>query len=149
MDQEFFNGKGKNKKGSTQREMDMKKTICIVFAILALLFSSVLPGYARDRGHYHGSGHYHGPRYYFGGGVWIGPGWGGWGPWWLGPPYYPEPPVVIQQQPPVYVEPTPQPEEQSYWYYCPNPPGYYPYVKKCPNGWMKVIPSPVPPDEGD
>jgi hypothetical protein len=24
--------------------------------------------------------------------------------------------------------------------------GYYPYMKKCPKGWMKVVPSPEPPD---
>ena len=129
-----------------QREMDMKKAICLVLAVFVLLFAGTLPAYARGWGDHHGS------RFVFSGGVWIGPGWGGWGPWW-GPlyypyyPYYPEPPVVIQQQPSVYVQPTPQPEEQNYWYYCPNPPGYYPYVKQCPKGWMKVVPSPVPSDE--
>jgi hypothetical protein len=38
-----------------------------------------------------------------------------------------------------------QPVEPIYWYYCQNPQGYYPYVKQCPNGWMKVVPSPPPP----
>jgi hypothetical protein len=51
----------------------------------------------------------------------------------------------------VYVEPTPQqavpsqPMETSYWYYCQKPQGYYPYVQECPTGWMKVVPSPPPP----
>ena len=84
--------------------------------------------------------------------VWIGPGWGAWGPGWGGwgfpvYPYYATPEVIIQQQPQVYVEPQQtQPEEEGYWYYCPNPQGYYPYVKKCPTGWMKVVPSPPQPD---
>jgi hypothetical protein len=108
----------------------MKKVICLVLALLVLFLASTLPAYA-----------------YWRGGVWIEPGWG---PWWdpqypYGP-YYSEPPVVIQQQPPTYVEPTPQQKEQYYWYYCKNPEGYYPYLKKCPGGWLKVIP-PVPPDE--
>jgi hypothetical protein len=40
-----------------------------------------------------------------------------------------------------------QSEEPSYWYYCQNPQGYYPYVKQCPSGWTKVPPSAVPPDQ--
>jgi hypothetical protein len=40
-------------------------------------------------------------------------------------------------EPPVYSAP-----EQAYWYYCQDPQGYYPYVKSCPGGWMKVIPTP-------
>ena len=102
-------------------------------------------------GPYYGGGHYYRRGPYYGPGIWIGPGWG---PWWWGAPYYPyypyySEPVVIQQQPSVYVQPTPQQEEQSYWYYCPNPQGYYPYVKQCPKGWMKVVPSPVPQDGGE
>lgn len=135
----------------------MKRAISIVFSVLVLLSLSILPVFADRRGH---GGHHYGSRFVFSSSVWIGPGWDGWGPWW-GPhyypyypyypnyyyyPYYTEPPVVIQQQPPTYVEPTPQPEEQYYWYYCPNPQGYYPYVKKCPSGWLKVIP-PAPPEE--
>jgi hypothetical protein len=103
---------------------------------LVLSLAISLPAYA------HG-------RVFFRGDVLIGPGWG---PWWWGPPYYPygpyysEPPVVVPQQPPAYVEPSPQPEAQYYWYFCQKPEGYYPYVKKCPDGWLKVIP-PVPQDE--
>jgi len=29
-----------------------------------------------------------------------------------------------------------------YWYYCEDPPGYYPYVKYCNTGWQAVPPAP-------
>ena len=159
----------------------MKNAIFLVLVILVFLFANTIPGFAADGGGrgggghgggygggsgYHGGGSYHGSGSWHGGGghhdgsswhgsIWIGPGWGGWGPWW-GPayypypypyyypnyPYYPETPVVIQQQPRTYV----QPEEQYFWYYCKKPEGYYPYIKECPGGWLKVVP-PAPPDE--
>ncbi len=108
-------------------------------------------------GYHHGapsSGYYHGAAWhggYHGGGghghfgVVIGApfwGWGwGWGPW--GYPYgYYNPPVVVEQQAPVYV----QPEAQTqYWYYCQSAQGYYPYVQQCPGGWMQVVPPAAPP----
>jgi Spy/CpxP family protein refolding chaperone len=72
----------------------------------------------------------------------VGPGvW--WGePWWWGPPYlyYAAPPVLVQEAPPVSIEQEPPPPQVYYWYYCQNPPGYYPYVKDCPAGWMTVVP---------
>ena len=40
----------------------------------------------------------------------------------------------------------PAQDQDSYWYYCENPQGYYPYVKSCPGGWMKVVPETAPPD---
>jgi hypothetical protein len=144
----------------------MKKAIFTTLIMALLLLVSPLSGSGFDGGHgYHGGygyrggygyggGYWRGP--YYRGGVWIGPGWGPWwGPWWGGPvyggalpyPYYATPPVVVQQSPPMYVEPAPQPEEAYYWYYCENPKGYYPYVKQCPNGWMKVVPSPAPPGQ--
>jgi len=94
-----------------------------------------------------GGGGWHGGH--FGGGIWFGPGW-----WWdpffypFYPPYpyYSQPPVVVQQ-PDQYVEPQQQPAQTNYWYYCNNPKGYYPYVKRCPGGWMKVVPTPAPPGE--
>lgn len=101
-------------------------------------------------GYYHG-GHHHGG--YWSGGVWIAPGFGWYygGPWWGWPyypyyPYYTYPPVVVENPPPIYVDPTPEQQEPGYWYYCKNPEGYYPYVQQCPGGWTKVSPSPMPPD---
>jgi len=116
-------------------------------------------GYHGSAG-YQGGGSYHGGSYYGHGGnnghgnsynfgLSIGPGWGGWGPGWWGPPaypyypYYSSPPVVIGQQPQVYAQQNQQ--ESGYWFYCQNPQGYYPYINSCPGGWMKVVPDTVPP----
>lgn len=81
-----------------------------------------------------------GPRVFFDIGVplWVGPGW--WGPPYY---YYPAPPVIVQQ-PPV-LQPIPPSQPPVYWYYCPNPQGYYPYVQQCPSGWLQVVPSTAPP----
>ena len=92
---------------------------------------------------------------------WVGPGWGSWwGPWGYVDPYpyyrpyaYPYPyysnpyqyyvPPAASPPPPVYEQPAPAPQQgESVWYYCPDPPGYYPYVRQCPKGWTKVAPSP-------
>ncbi len=112
----------------------MKRTLYIFAIIILVLLAGALPGYARGGGHMRG-------------GIWIGPVWD---PWWWGPPVYPyyyaTPPVVIQQQPPLYEQQAPQVEEQPYyWYYCQASKSYYPYVKQCPGGWMKVVPPPGPP----
>ena len=63
----------------------------------------------------------------------------------FGVPYLDSPLVVAP--PPVHVQPPPQvyiqsPPPQPYWYYCDNPPGYYPYVAQCPGGWRQVTPAP-------
>ena len=68
------------------------------------------------------------------------------------PPYYPAyshypVPVVVQQQPTVYVEQQPAPQAQpqqpsGYWYYCNDSRAYYPYVKECASGWQRVAPQP-------
>ena len=131
--------------------LEMKKFLILaaVLCALVMLVSAMSPccADARDggwRGHGggHGWGHGHG---------W---GWGvGWGSWWPAyypyypydpyypyypyyqyDPYYEASPVIIQQQP---AEAEPQ-EEQVYWYFCSSPKGYYPYVKRCPGGWLKV-----------
>ena len=113
------------------------------------------PGGYRGYGGYHGPGGYYGHGGYHGHGnsystrIWIGPGWGP--GWWAPPaypyypyyPYYPEPPVVVPQQSQAYVQQDQQ--ESDYWFYCENPQGYYPYIKSCPGGWMKVVPDTVPP----
>jgi hypothetical protein len=109
---------------------NMKRTIFLLIAILVLVGAGVSPASAGIRGD-----------------IWIGPIWG---PWW-GPsvnpyPYYASPPVVLQQQPPTYEEQAPQQEvQQSYWYFCASSKTYYPYVKECPGGWLKVVPTPTPP----
>jgi hypothetical protein len=35
--------------------------------------------------------------------------------------------------PPVYTQP-------QYWYYRPNPQGYYAYIASCANSWLRVVP---------
>ncbi len=130
-----------------KEEENMKKTILSVMVAGGLVLACTMPGYA-----FHGG---HGGHGQFSGSVWIGPGWG-WGPWW-GPGYpyysypnYAPPPVIVQQPPDEYIQqPAPQANEPAYWYYCPDRKGYYPYVKTCPNGWLKVEPSPAQPDEGE
>lgn len=121
----------------------MKKAALIALAIVGLLLAHSIPSEAHFRG-----------------GIWVGPVWG---PGWWGPGYpypypyayppypYAAPPVIIQQQPQEYIqqpEPAPQPQAQpqQFWYYCPDPQGYYPDVKKCPKGWLKVVPNQVPPE---
>lgn len=74
-----------------------------------------------------------------------GAGWGddGWGDdggiyYWNAPParVYHRPPPVI------YIEPHRRQDKPYYWYHCSSPKGYYPYVKQCPPGWVKVVPHP-------
>ncbi|RFC36306.1 MAG: hypothetical protein DID90_2727553902 [Candidatus Nitrotoga sp. LAW] len=33
--------------------------------------------------------------------------------------------------------------QNSWWYYCTSSNAYYPYIKKCPGGWLRVVPQPV------
>jgi hypothetical protein len=85
------------------------------------------------------------------GGHWFHGDYGGRSCWWWivggswyfypAPVYpYPDPyvpPVVVPAQPMPPSAPSP-----TYWYYCPNPPGYYPYTAACPTNWMLVPASP-------
>jgi hypothetical protein len=88
--------------------------------------------------------HAHGAHGYYRGGVWINPFWVAPYPYYSIYPYYSAPEVIVERPAPdYYVQPAPQrPEEPAYWYYCRKPEGYYPYVKQCPDGWMKVVPAP-------
>jgi hypothetical protein len=69
-----------------------------------------------------------------------------WHPWYYGPRYYYDyggPPVVIRQEPPVYIEKDAagaEPDAAQYWYFCPDSKTYYPYVKQCASPWKKEIP---------
>jgi len=119
----------------------MRNIMRIVLAVIIVVMASSLPAQA-DRGrHGHGRG---GGR--VGVGVYLGPGWvspGWWGPY----PYYPyyPPPIFVERPSDIYVQPAPSPEEPRYWYYCKDPEGYYPDVKSCPKGWMKVVRPAQPP----
>ena len=131
----------------------MNKLLLVVFLAVTILFASPFEGYAGKTNvfisaHYktgdgHGWGnpgrwgyHHPGPRFYWGGSFVVGPGY----PYG----YYAPPPVIIQQPPPVYVQPEQQ--EDNYWYYCRDPEGFYPYVRNCADGWMKVVPDATPPN---
>jgi hypothetical protein len=84
-------------------------------------------------------------------GVWRGGNWNhawhdgrlGW--WWVvgsywyfyAQPVYPYPDPYLP--PAVVVQPGPSgPAPAQYWYYCDNPPGYYPYVTSCSTAWRQV-----------
>lgn len=88
-----------------------------------------------------------GPRYWGPGPGYWGPGPGYWGVW----PYawgaaaalpYAAAPLVVQAAPapPVVVQAAPEVPATSYWYYCTQPAGYFPYVQQCAQPWMKVVP---------
>lgn len=52
-------------------------------------------------------------------------------------PYYPD----YFMSPPLYEAP----QVPGYWYYCDDPPGYYPYVEECRRPWNTVAPGDAPP----
>ena len=68
-------------------------------------------------------------------------------PWYYPPYYYPPAVVVAPAAPTTYVEQAGTlvpPQRSSYWYYCEASKTYYPYVKECPAGWMRVVPQATP-----
>jgi hypothetical protein len=68
---------------------------------------------------------------------------------WYYPPYYYYPPAVVAvpAKPTTYVERegSHAAAPQQYWYYCEASKTYYPYVKECPAGWLRVVPQTTPP----
>jgi hypothetical protein len=114
------------------------KSIFTLLLVMAILPAGAITCYAGGHGHHGG---------HFSGSIWIGPGWG---IAWPGPcyPLYYSCDVPRTAVQPGYEENVraPAPEEEDYWYYCRKPEGYYPYVKKCPGGWMKVVPPPEAPE---
>ncbi|HEX3953478.1 MAG TPA: hypothetical protein VHW90_07890 [Stellaceae bacterium] len=119
-------------------------------------------GQAQERGHeWRGGGRgWHGDYGRWRGGAWHH-AWhnGRYGWWWDVPGYgwyfydtpvypYPEPSADAYGAPPqpgggpggpIPGEPGPGPGAGS-WYYCANPPGYYPYVPQCYGPWQPVPP---------
>ncbi|MDB5797943.1 MAG: hypothetical protein JWP36_1845 [Paucimonas sp.] len=51
-------------------------------------------------------------------------------PLFIYPDPYPYPAPLASTQP--------APAEQQWWYYCPDPPGYYPQVQQCLGQWLAV-----------
>ncbi|WP_148415788.1 hypothetical protein [Noviherbaspirillum massiliense] len=69
----------------------------------------------------------------------VGPTW-----YWYPAPVYPYPDPYLP--PPAALITPPEPAAQpQYWYYCVNPPGYYPYVPQCNGNWERVPATPPPP----
>jgi len=135
----------------------MKKIIYVFLLAATIVFMVPLSSYAQHspvhvgvavgvtpaawrgvHGGWHGHHGFWGPGFFWGGSIVVGPPWYPYG-------YYQAPPVVVQPQPPTYVQP--EQTQENYWYYCQNPQGYYPYVQSCPSGWMKVVPQPAPPKQ--
>jgi hypothetical protein len=63
------------------------------------------------------------------------------------PAVAPVPPMVVSSPAPVVVARAapPAPAPTAYWYYCPEPAGYYPYVQRCSTSWLTVVPPTGPP----
>jgi hypothetical protein len=112
-------------------------------AVAAITMAASLPALA-GKGHYHGGhGHSHG-SVSFGfafGAPWYYPG-------WYYPPYpyyyYPQPvaePTVYIERADARAPAEPSQGSNGYWYYCKESKTYHPYVKHCPGGWEKQVPS--------
>jgi hypothetical protein len=89
----------------------------------------------------HGFDHWRGGRWYNG----FHDGHGGW--WWVVDGlwyYYPAP---VYPYPDPYTPPNvivqAAPSTQAAYYYCANPPGYYPSVPQCAVAWQRVITAPA------
>lgn len=141
----------------------MKSALRVAVAALGLILAGSLGpayaggGYGGGRGGGHGGGHgggyggghgggYHGGGgYHHGGGShWhssvffgFGPYWPYWGYPWGYPAYYSYSPVVVREEPVVYVEQS-APAPESVWYYCASARAYYPYAQSCPEQWIRV-----------
>ena len=151
--------------------MKTLKILVVVVLILLVTFPLVQAVQARHYGGGHGGsgrGYYGGYAHGYGHGYYGRYGYGWWGypyrwgypywwsyPYWWGYSYYPysypypyldpyyyggygEDPVPPQEFTPSAKTERLQP---SYWHFCQDPEGYYPYVKKCLGGWMTVVPS--------
>ena len=70
--------------------------------------------------------YWYGPRYVYP----YGP------PVYAAPPVYAPPPVYVA--PPVYYVAPQGPAPAQSWYYCDDPPGYYPNVPSCNSSWRQV-----------
>jgi len=133
--------------------MKTLKLLCLIIVLLGSMpASSAWARGGHHGGHFgghHFGGHHFGGHHFGGFGLGLGLGYGlGYGGYW---PYYGSygggsgygggyPPVTYIQQEDGAQAATGS--QTNYWHYCSNPEGYYPHVKKCPDGWMRVVPQP-------
>lgn len=124
------------------------KTIKLL-SLIIVLFGVAMSGSIWARGG-HGGHHFGGGGYYGNyGGLYSGYSRYGYGHgrFFLSPYYAYHPRVVeVPTEPPVYIQrqdiELATGLQTNYWHYCNNSKGYYPHVKKCPNGWLLVAPRP-------
>lgn len=121
----------------------MKRALVVV----GLLASAIVMATAGPSEAWH-----YGPRVFVGVGPYPYWGWGGYpyyGYRYAYPYGYAPPPVVVQQEPRVYIEQpsavqqppaasAEAPAETGYWYYCPPSRQYYPGVPDCSEPWVRV-----------
>jgi hypothetical protein len=85
------------------------------------------------------------------GGRWVhGPHGGRRGWWWIAGGIWYFYPAPIYPYPDPYLPPVaelPAPAATQYWYYCNDPPGYYPYVPQCLTQWQPVPANAPPPPQ--
>lgn len=89
---------------------------------------------------YYGSPYYGSPYYYSPAPAYYPPAY---------PPVQPAPIIYTEQRndPPIKTQEAPrtsQDIQESWWYYCVDAKAYYPYINKCPGGWLRVAPQPAP-----
>ena len=112
------------------------KLVGLIIVLFGIAISSPVRAFD-DARHHFGSDYRGGPYGY------------GYGRFFLSPYYAYHPrKVEVPREPPVYVqrqniEQSATRPQANYWLYCSNPKGYYPHVKKCPDGWLPVAPQPT------
>jgi hypothetical protein len=106
----------------------MSKTISILCVALLLLIGTVPYADASEHGGLHGGGFEHHP--------FMAPHRFGYIDRFHSGIFFDVPPLWVAPEPYVEVTPVPPPV----WYYCPNPPGYYPAVPSCTVPWTPVYP---------
>ena len=50
-------------------------------------------------------------------------------------------PIVVEQEATAFAAPA---APTTLWYYCTEPPGYFPYVQTCNRAWIPVVPQASP-----
>jgi hypothetical protein len=141
------------------QERELKSTLGAL-VVLIVLSVTAGPSVADEREHHRGFERgrhegWHGEIHRFHerdfdrwrGGRWHqGRHFGRFGWWWIVGGiwyFYPAPvyPYPDPYRPPLALAP-PAASTGQFWYYCANPPGYYPYVSRCATDWQPVPATP-------